>query len=119
MAKLSKMALIKVKDFEPALFGSITFNGITHSTLAEFYDIPEKEKKTLFYIQNKLDSLHCTQKQNISSFLNNLLKIHNDIQELKNSKDFSITSNGSVFLVHYKCNLKKSYQTDNQLASSH
>lgn len=39
MAKLSKSALIKVKDFEPALFGSITFNGITYKTLAEFYDI--------------------------------------------------------------------------------
>lgn len=113
MAKLSKIALIKVKDFEPALFGPITFNGITHKTLAEFYDISEEQKETLFYIQNKLNSLYKNEKQPIDKFLDNLLNLQNELKEIKDSKKFIISSNGSNLIVNYKCDLKILYQTEN------
>lgn len=85
----------------------ITFNGITHKTLAEFYDISEEQKETLFYIQNKLNSLYKNEKQPIDKFLDNLLNLQNELKEIKDSKKFIISSNGSNLIVNYKCDYIK------------
>ena len=43
--------------------------------------------------------------------------MQNELKEIKDSKKFIITSNGFNLIVNYKCDLKISYQTENQLTS--
>lgn len=120
MSKLPKKTFIGIDDFSAAILGPIKFNGVTHETLVEFYDITEKQKETLFDIQKKLDNLNKIPQQKMEIFLDTLAKLH---QELKNTPDFDSfviktgTGRDPKIIVSCECELKIQYQTESQLSS--
>lgn len=111
--KLPKFKMIAVKDFQPSLFGDITFNNITHSTIADFYSISDEQKKILFEIQSNLNDITKLNERKMDDFLAGLIKIHDKLKIIPNSYDFAI----SDLEVSCKCELHLSYQTDNQKKS--
>lgn len=111
--KLPKIKMIGVKDFQPSLFGDLTFNNITHSTIADFYYISDEQKKILFEIQRNLNDITKLDEKKMDNFLAGLMKIHDKLKIIPNSYDFAI----SDLEVSCKCELHLSYQTDNQKKS--
>mgnify|MGYP004723869153 CR=1 FL=1 len=113
MAKLPKFKMIGTKDFQHSLFGDITFNGVTHSHLADFYNISEEKKNTLFHIQELLNKIERSSNKKMSVFLSELIKIHENLKKISNHNDFFI----SDLEVCCKCELHFKYQTKKQIES--
>lgn len=115
MISLSKTRELTVKDFDTTQ-GKTIFNGYMNNTVAEFYDISAKEKEMLLSLTQEFKEL--TQKtHNKEISISQYAKSVESLSEKASAyENISVgINNKNEFEVCLKADLKKEYQTDEQL----
>lgn len=115
MISLSKTRELTIKDFDTTQ-GKTIFNGYMNNTVAEFYDISAKEKEVLLSLTQQFKELaEKTYNKQIS--ISQYAKEIEAINEKASTYDnITISMNKkNEFEVSLKSDLKKEYQTEEQL----
>lgn len=106
-----------VGDFDKAPLGALKFNGATHDSLSDFYDIDNEQKYILFSLQSQFNALQNTHKQSLTNFAQTFDKLHKEMNSIDKKENFTVSVVLGKIKLGLKCELKIEYQTDSQLRS--
>lgn len=117
--KLTKTKELTSKDFSSDYVGEYEFNNVRMKNIADFYDVSEKDKNTLFQLEKGF-------KETSEKFKNKQLKVQEYLKEIENlnklansNKNIQIGMNHrNEFTITLKAELNVLYQSDKQLKST-
>lgn len=119
MTKLSKTRELTQSDFITTQEGGFEFNNVILKTVAEFYEVNDQEKKTLFDLNKGFKEVTEKMKKREISVPEYLKEIEKLNALTKSAPNINIGMNKKdAFVITIKADLKKQYQTTKQLASN-
>lgn len=118
--KLLKEVHLVTENFKPDAKGKgYEHNGVKLDILADFYEVSEKEKETLFSVTKGFNDLSQKMIKKELSVPEYFKEVESLNQLTKSIPNINIgMNNKNVFVISLKVELKEKYQTENQLTKT-